>query len=514
MDFDTLAQKIRSLLIGNGIKPDDLVMYDDSGNDTALPADARSFFVTTPNIMVLLKEKSPSDNSGQDCIQFHYYSGNEKHKKMLLELYKNIQKLADEFIINCELSKNSKEIKPKQFAHYFKDKMGSVMENNNLQPKNHRFRADVLKKVKYMSQRTPVADYTLADELGLRLDQIRPILNDLTREGALKASMDHGVPVYSIPMEEAIVESFSRMFGSKRTSQQTLENVRILIKHKKPVNEEVRGARTRQISAIFLECNGERFKFKENYLPGARAMAQHLAHGGSMVDKVGQYITESTTHLLKLQSFNRYVTTNKLINEDSSSIVETIKENIGTLRLELKKLTGKKTYESVRARIETFDREALSEDDVSQLKDLFTIRKFDEKFEEVLPIVKQLIQEKDTYHKRIEEASANIIKIKRESINNTPILEFSSENASLGYKISQLSLRIIENEELSDFVNKVGVKLSKDGKINAFEHAIMNQVFENIKVDVNSDENSINKVDIKESVYLKRFFDKFDRIFL
>ena len=73
---------------------------------------------------------------------------------------------------------------------------------------------------------------------------------------------------------------------------------------------------------------------------------------------------------------------NKLINEDSSGIVETVKENIQTLRTELKKLTGSRTYETVKARLETFEREPLAEDDTSQLKDLFTIRRFDEKFEE------------------------------------------------------------------------------------------------------------------------------------
>ena len=107
-----------------------------------------------------------------------------------------------------------------------------------------------------------------------------------------------------------LAESLSRMFGSARTSQQTLENVRILVKHKTPVDENVRGSRTRHISAIFLECNGERMRFQHNYLPGARAMAQHMAHGGSMGDKVGAYISESTGQLLTLQSFNRYVTTN------------------------------------------------------------------------------------------------------------------------------------------------------------------------------------------------------------
>ena len=116
------------------------------------------------------------------------------------------------------------------------------------------------------------------------------------------------------PASETVKESFSKMFGSSKTSQQTLENVRILVRHKVPVSEEVRGSRTRHISSIFLECNGERMRFQHNYLPGARAMAQHMAHGGSMGDKVGSYIIESTGNLLN-KSFN-YVTR---INSSNSS---------------------------------------------------------------------------------------------------------------------------------------------------------------------------------------------------
>lgn len=308
-----------------------------------------------------------------------------------------------------------------------------------------------------------------------------------------------------------LAESLSKMFGTARTSQQTLENVRILVKHRTPVDETVRGSRTRQIGAIFLECNGERFRFPHNYLPGARAMAQHMAHGGLMTDKVGSYISESTGQLLKLQSFNRYVTTNKLINEDSSGIVETIKENIETLRTEIKKLQGSKTYETVKARIETYEREQLSEDDTSQLKDLFTIRRFDEKFEEVLPIVKQLVQEKDTFLKRIEESAAKPVLVRRESINTTPMFEFASENARLGFKLNELALRILENEELAGFVNKIGTKLCKEGVVNDFEKAVLAQVFENIQI---AEVNTSEPKEIKESVDLNTFFDRFVYNFL
>jgi hypothetical protein len=376
------------------------------------------------------------------------------------------------------------------------------------------------------------------------LNQVQRALNKLLQDGKVDiVDQKNGQNVYGKKMEEAITgdnpqppaqpqpqrrhydapqqnrrrtdslpglrESFSKMFGSLRTSRQTLENVKILIKHKTPIDENIRGARSRQISAIFLECNGERFRLPHAYLPGARAMAQHVAHGGSLNDKIGTYISESTGNLLKLQSFNRYVTINKLINEDSSAIIDTVKENIETIRTELKKLTGAKTYETVKARIETFERESLVEDDISQLKDLFTIRRFDEKFEEVLPIVKQLVQEKDTFYKRIEEAASKSVVLRNELINTTPMFEFASEHARLGFKINELALRIVENEELAGFINKIGTKLCKEGTVNDFERAVLSQVFENIKLE---EKKPKQKTEIKESLGLEAYFDRFDRL--
>jgi hypothetical protein len=428
----------------------------------------------------------------------------------VLSLQKNIRKLADEFLMNSSIKVFGKTIQPKDYAYQAKmRKEESVMEDT-VKPINHHLVGKTLKLIKDCGG--SMSEVDLLGTLGLSdVSELRPVVNRLAQLGKITIENDGVGPIYSVKVEETMMESFSKMFGTLRTSQQTLENVKILVRHKTPIDENVRGARSRHINAIFLECNGERFRFPHNYLAGARAMAQHLAHGGAMNDKVGSYISESTGQLLKLQSFNRYVTNNKLINEDSSSIVETIKESIETLRTELRKLTGVKTYESVKARLETFERETLEEDDVSNLKELFTIRRFDEKFEEVLPIVKQLVQEKDTYFKRIEEAAGNIIFLKPETINTTPIFEFSSENAKLGFKINELALRITENDELAGFINKIGTKLCKESAVNDFEKAILRQVLENAKVKDHEEE---KEKELKESIELSTYFNRFDFTFL
>ena len=510
VNVEALAEKVFALLKGNGFQ---IKIFDNEGAETTDPTLGRRFFVLNPNIMVTIDE---DDNN----IEF---SKGASVDDSIDKLQKNIRKIADEFLMNSKIKVFGRSIQPKDYAYQAKMKKGNAMMENSVNPTNHQLVGEIMKMIRYWGGK--ISETDLTSNLGITdLSEIRPVLNRLVKDGKLSAILDkNGCPVYSRVVEKAITndipfsgitESFSRMFGSLRTSQQTLENVRLLVRHKIPVDENIRGSRSRHISAIFLESNGERFRFPHIYLPGARAMAQHIAHGGVMNDKVGSYILENTSNLLKLQSFNRYVTTNKLINEDSSGIVDTVKENIERIRTELKKLTGTKTYETIKARLETFEREPLAEDDTSQLKELFTIRRFDEKFEEVLPIVKQLVQERDTFHKRIEEAAAGVVLLRRESIDAVPMFEFASEHARLGFKLNELALRIIENEELSGFVNKIGNKLCKESQINEFEKAVLSQVLENAKIEEKSCKDKKDIKEIKESFDLETYFDKFDYMFL
>lgn len=516
VEIETLAGKIFSLLKGNGLQ---IKIFDNEGAEITDPTQGRRFFVMKPNIMVTINE---------DTNDIEFNKGAEVSDEEAVPLQKKIKRLADEFLMNGSINVFGKTIQPRDFAYQAKIKKAENMMESLHNVNVHDLRGmsgEEAYDVTQTSDSIKDGDILIVDGGVAVMYKAWPTMISGKLEGFHEFNKPTEIPTmdngrYAASYQKAMtlpqvnqnmMESFSKMFGSLKTSHQMLENVRILVKHKTPVDESVPGARSRHISAIFLECNGERFRFPHNYLPGARAMAQHMAHGGAMGDKLGSYIAESTGQLLKLQSFNRYVTTNKLINEDSSSIIETIKENIETLRTELKKLTGVKTYETVKARIETFEREALAEDDVSQLKDLFTIRRFDEKFEEVLPIVKQLVQEKDTFHKRIEEAAANVIRVRRESLNTTPMFEFSSENARLGFKLSELALRIVENDELSTFVNKIGNKLCKEGQVNDFEKAVLSQVFENIKLE---DVTETVRKEIKESASFTAYFDKYDYKFI
>lgn len=80
--------------------------------------------------------------------------------------------------------------------------------------------------------------------------------------------------------------------NSKNISYHPLGNTKIRLAHSKPVQEEAPGARSRNIKAIFIEKEGERFRFPYNHLLGARVMALHVESGGKPWDDTGEKILE------------------------------------------------------------------------------------------------------------------------------------------------------------------------------------------------------------------------------
>jgi len=283
-------------------------------------------------------------------------------------------------------------------------------------------------------------------------------------------------------MENIQEATFSRMHGFKKTSYQTLESTKIIVRHRQPVEEEVHGSRARNIQAIFIEHAGERFRFPHNNLAGARAMARHINEGGEVHDPIGKYIIESISNYNKLMEFMRYARTNKLINEDSEDIVKTVQESMGVIRREIGQLQGAKTYGSMKEQIESSDVNVIEEtgDDVSELQDMFTVRKFDEKIGDVLPIVKKLMDNKTAWRDALVEASEKEIAISEASaISETDIFEFDSPVQRMGYKVKDIADRMIGESDLQTFVGKVAGKLIEGDEISAFEKKIVGNVLSN-----------------------------------
>jgi hypothetical protein len=211
-------------------------------------------------------------------------------------------------------------------------------------------------------------------------------------------------------------------------------------------------------------------------------MARHINEGGKIDDTVGNYIVESSQKARKLREFVRYAKTNKLVNEGTSDILELVKENIKTITTDLNKLTGARTYESIKARIEESTDEVLAEENLDELQDKFTVKRFDEKFLEILPTVNGLMNEKQAFLRKLEESSELEINLDPSKYTNDSIVEHSTSEGKLSGHLHMVAATMLENEDLAKFVTGIATKLSEATELTAFENTILGNVLKNAKV--------------------------------
>lgn len=144
---------------------------------------------------------------------------------------------------------------------------------------------------------------------------------------------------------QSVTEGFSKPFGSIKTSYIQSPNARLVIKHTKGVNEEVRGSRSRHIHSLFIEnSQGERFKFPHRYMGGAKAMAMHVNEGGTPYDAKGKEILSMCEEIASLNKFVRHVQSHKLVNESNSEIVEAVKSKLAGLKNTINSLSTLRGY--------------------------------------------------------------------------------------------------------------------------------------------------------------------------
>ena len=164
--------------------------------------------------------------------------------------------------------------------------------------------------------------------------------------------------------EGALQEGFSKPFGSMKTSYIQSPNAKLVIKHKQGIDEERRGARSRNIQALFIEnSQGERFSFPHRYMAGAKAMAMHVNEGGTPYDDKGAAILSLCEEIAELNKFVRHVKSNNLVNEDNSDIVETISNRLGEYKNTVKSLSTLRGYNNFQVQE---NKEEINEVDVTE----------------------------------------------------------------------------------------------------------------------------------------------------
>lgn len=183
------------------------------------------------------------------------------------------------------------------------------------------------------------------------------------------------------------VVSESRMYGTMNRSYESYGPVRIKVQHSKPIIDEVHGARSRNIEAVFVENDqGERFRLPFNSLIGARAMARHVSAGGTPTDEFGSHITEMVGEMLTLRPFIHSMRHRTFEDVTTNEMLESAFEYHSLLKNTLKKMKGKKGYTACK---ESFT-PTLNEQgdvDVDSIKEKFVKKVFPDKLAEALPIV-------------------------------------------------------------------------------------------------------------------------------
>ena len=195
------------------------------------------------------------------------------------------------------------------------------------------------------------------------------------------------------PYKEQDVEiTESAMYGSKKKSMQKFENATLVVYHKRTVDEEKRGSRSRHIDSIFIESNHERFRFPSNYLNGARAMAVHVSEGGTPYDAIGQHIVGTVTEMQNLAKFARMTRRHAMEDTDAADIRDRVVETYHAIKKDIMRMQNVNNY---RAFAETFEpTEASGESDVTSLQEKFTRKIWNEQMNDLLPSVQRALEAK------------------------------------------------------------------------------------------------------------------------
>ena len=94
--------------------------------------------------------------------------------------------------------------------------------------------------------------------------------------------------------------------NSLKISYHPLGDTQIRLAHTKSITEEKPGARSRNIKAVFIEKDGERFRFPYNHLLGARVMGLHVESGGRPWDDLGEKILEISRRRKEIMELLRW----------------------------------------------------------------------------------------------------------------------------------------------------------------------------------------------------------------
>ena len=449
INIETVAEKTFNVLKGFGFE---VRSFDKDGNQVINPKEATRFAVAEPNLLARLdiKEKELLLATSQDLSE-------SPVRDMLKEL-------AQDYLMSFDYKIFDKKIKPKgekvDIKRNAETDMADVMEEINTIRKLSGLQAIPEKKEE---------DCVDCKGTGFKDGDSSNSKSCKTCDGEGKDDgYFGGTKEYN---KKSVNEaSLGKMTGSRKSSYQPLaDNVKIIVRHNKDVNEEVRGARSRNIHSILIQRGEEKFKMAENNLQAARAMARHLHNGGETFDEIGEAITEMSKDYGKLREFVRYVRKANLVNETNEEFVTLAVENINDIKTNLKRLSGVKSYANAVETVTNYNNVELLQDDLD-LESKFTETHFDDKVANVLDNLKVMASKRHAFESYITNAIAKeTFENIKDQLKEDELMEFDTPHAKLGHQVSRLGFNA-KDEKLGNYLHSISSKLNAGGQLSQFEY--------------------------------------------
>ena len=234
--------------------------------------------------------------------------------------------------------------------------------------------------------------------------------------------------------------SESKLYGTSKTSYQQLGDAKLIVKHSAPVNFENPAGRAQRIESIYIEnAQGERFKYPFKHLNGARALATHVAHGGTPYDSIGGHVIGLSEELSNLRMFKQYVSRNPMVSEAMGSIHTKVMERIDAVKKEIHSLQSATRYTEFAENFHTSDAKEIPEDVMNDWIDRLTIRTFNEELKNVFPYIFKLIDESDI---PVKELSADDLLAERVTPEWVEVNRKAKELLAKGMTVEQVAKQL------------------------------------------------------------------------
>ena len=194
---------------------------------------------------------------------------------------------------------------------------------------------------------------------------------------------------------------------SKSSYNKNKDKTKIIIRHSKKIGEG--DQRFRNISSIFIENKqGERFKVPFNNIAGARAMARHVAQGGTPYDIFGAHITETVSNINTLTKFLRV----RNLEESSvnNKIVEVCKHYKKKFKEDIKRISGMRGYKQYQ---ESWSPATIEKSEalIGKISEhLVPNGSNDSRITDVLPVLAGLIGDEPVVEENVMEDSMKVMK--------------------------------------------------------------------------------------------------------